>query len=110
MNPGGSVKDRICRRMIEDAERSGRINSETTVIEPTSGNTGIGLAMACAAKGLKMIATMPERMSAEKADTLTILGAELHRTPDAASFTDERSHIGLAHKLNREIENSVFLD
>mmetsp|Transcript_11731 Transcript_11731/g.1744 ORF Transcript_11731/g.1744 Transcript_11731/m.1744 type:complete len:88 (+) Transcript_11731:351-614(+) len=66
--------------------------------------------MACAAKGLKMIATMPERMSAEKADTLTVLGAELHRTPDAASFTDERSHIGLAHKLCREIENSVFLD
>ncbi len=80
-NPGGSVKDRICLKMIEAAEREEKIHKGTTIVEPTSGNTGISLAMVCAVKGYRLILTMPETMSAERRALLAAYGAELEMTP-----------------------------
>ena len=109
-NSGGSVKDRIGKRMIEDAERSGRIKPGDTLIEPTSGNTGIGLALAAAIKGYRMIITLPEKMSREKVDILKALGAEIIRTPTEAAYDSPDSHIGVAKRLQTEIPNSHILD
>lgn len=109
-NSGGSVKDRIGRRMVEDAERSGRLKKGDVLIEPTSGNTGIGLALAAAVKGYRCIIVMPEKMSQEKVDVLRALGAEIVRTPTSAAFDSPESHIGVALRLNKEIPNSHILD
>ena len=109
-NAGGSVKDRIGVNMIEKAEAEGRIKPGDTLIEPTSGNTGIGMALTAAVKGYKMIITMPEKMSHEKAVVLEALGAEIIRTPTEAAWDDPESHIGIAKKLNSEIPNSHILD
>ncbi len=109
-NPGGSVKDRIGRYMIEQAEKEGRIKPGDTLIEPTSGNTGIGLALTAAVKGYKMIITMPEKMSKEKEVVLKALGAEIVRTPTEAAWDSPESHIGVAKKINKEIPNSHILD
>ena len=109
-NAGGSVKDRIGKNMIEKAEADGRIKPGDTLIEPTSGNTGIGMALAAAVKGYKMIITMPHKMSHEKAVVLKALGAEVVRTPTEAAWDDPESHIGVAKKLNSEIPNSHILD
>lgn len=109
-NAGGSVKDRIGKRMVEDAMASGRIKPGDTLIEPTSGNTGIGLALAAAIYGFRMIITLPEKMSNEKVDVLKALGAEIIRTPTEAAFDSPESHISVAQRLNKEIENSHILD
>ncbi|KAL0477439.1 cystathionine beta-synthase [Acrasis kona] len=109
-NAGGSVKDRIGRQMILDAEASGRIKPGDTLIEPTSGNTGIGLALTAAVKGYNMIITLPEKMSQEKSSVLAALGAKIIRTPTEAAWDAPESHIGVAKKLQSEIENSHILD
>jgi cystathionine beta-synthase len=96
LNPGGSVKDRIGRRMVVDAEIEGRIQKGDILIEPTSGNTGIGLAMTAACKGYQMIITLPEKMSQEKQDALKSLGATVVRTPTEMPFDHVASHVGVA--------------
>ena len=109
-NAGGSIKDRIGFNMVVQAEKEGRIKPGDTLIEPTSGNTGIGLAITAAVKGYKMIITMPEKMSQEKQVVLEALGAEIIRTPTEAAWDSPESHIGVAKKLNSEIPNSHILD
>ena len=109
-NPGGSIKDRIGWNMVEEAERSGRIKPGDTLIEPTSGNTGQGIALAAAVKGYKCIITMPEKMSREKQIALEALGAKIVRTPTEAAFDDPKSHIGVAKTLQSEIPDSHILD
>ncbi|KAI9723427.1 MAG: hypothetical protein M1812_001311 [Candelaria pacifica] len=109
-NAGGSVKDRIALRMIEEAERKGRIKPGDTLIEPTSGNTGIGLALVAAVKGYKTIITLPEKMSPEKVAVLRALNATIIRTPTQAAYDSPESHIGVAKRLQKEIPNSHILD
>jgi cystathionine beta-synthase/cysteine synthase A len=109
-NPGGSVKDRIGYEMVVNAERDGLIKPGYTLIEPTSGNTGIGIALAGAVLGYKVIITMPEKMSQEKQSVLERLGAKIYRTPTEAAYNDPDSHISLAKKLQAEIPDSYILD
>ncbi|OBA22864.1 cystathionine beta-synthase [Metschnikowia bicuspidata var. bicuspidata NRRL YB-4993] len=109
-NLGGSIKDRIAKNMVLEAEKSGRIKPGYTLIEPTSGNTGIGLALVGAVRGYRTIITLPEKMSNEKVSVLKALGAEIIRTPTEAAWDAPESHIGVARKLEKEIPNSVILD
>jgi len=110
LNPGGSVKDRIAVRMIEELEREGKIGPGTTLIEPSSGNTGTGMSMVAAVKGYRMIITMPEKMSQEKQVVMEALGAEIIRTPTEAPHDSPESLLGVAKRLNQEIEKSVIPD
>ena len=110
LNPGGSVKDRIGFEMVKNAECDGRIKPGDTLIEPTSGNTGIGLALAGAVMGYNIVITMPSKMSHEKQAVLERLGAKIYRTRTEAAWNDPDSHISLAKELQKEIPNSHILD
>lgn len=106
LNPAGSVKDRVALAMIEDAEQKGTLKPGATIIEPTSGNTGIGLAAVAAAKGYKAILTLPETMSVERRNLLKAYGAELVLTDGSKGM---KGAIAKAEELNKEIEDSVIL-
>merc|ERR1711902_285774 len=95
---------------VEDAEKAGQLKPGDTIIEPTSGNTGIGLALAAAVRGYRCVIVLPEKMSAEKVATLRALGAEIVRTPTEASWDSPESHISVAQRLLAEIPNSIILD
>jgi len=105
-NPGGSIKDRIALSMIEDAEKKGFLKPGSTIIEPTSGNTGIGIAMICAVKGYRCILVMPESMSLERIYILKSYGAEVVLTP---AYEGMEGSIKKADELNKKIENSIIL-
>jgi len=105
LNPGGSVKDRIALAMIEDAERKGKLKADSTIIEPTSGNTGIGLAMVCAVKGYKCILTMPETMSLERIYILKAYGAEVILTPGNQGM---RGAIKKAEEIHKKTSHSFM--
>ena len=108
MNPGASVKDRLALQIVEDAEKSGALVKGGTIIETTSGNTGMGLAMIAAVKGYKCIFTVPDKVSSEKINALRALGAEVVVCPTAVEPEDPQSYYSVAKKLAAEIPNSFF--
>lgn len=105
LNPLGSVKDRVAKAMIDDGISRGLINEDTVIIEPTSGNTGIGLAMVAAVKGLRLILTMPDTMSLERRKIVSALGAEVVLTPGAEGM---RGSIGKANELKKQYGNAFI--
>ena len=109
-NPSGSVKDRLAKYLIESAERDGKLGPGGTIIEVTSGNTGISIAWICAEKGYKAIIVMSDKNSREKRDMMTERGAELILTPHTAKPDDSRSAYSVAERLSRTLPNSVYLD
>jgi len=108
LNPGGSVKDRIGTTMIEEAEVSGRLQPGGTVVESTSGNTGVGLAITCAIKGYKAVFVMPDKMSQEKIQLLRAFGAKVVITPTAVAPEDPRSYYSVANRIVAETPNAVL--
>jgi cystathionine beta-synthase len=110
VNPNGSMKDRIALQMVEEAEKKGLIKPGDTLVEPTSGNTGLGLAMVCAAKGYKLIITMPMKMSEEKRRLIRAFGAELILTPTELAFDHPDNYIEVAKRIARERPNHHMLN
>ncbi|MBI3363252.1 MAG: cystathionine beta-synthase [Chloroflexi bacterium] len=110
LNPGGSVKDRIALGMIEEAEMSGRVRPGGTIVEATSGNTGVGLAVACAIKGYKAVFVMPDKMSQEKIRLLRAFGARVIITPTAVAPDDPRSYYSVSRQIVADTPNSVLAD
>ncbi len=108
LNPGGSVKDRIGITMIDEAEKKGLLKPGGTIIEGTSGNTGMGLALVAAVRGYKCVFTITDKQSKEKVDLLKALGAEVIVCPTAVEPEDPRSYYSVAKKLAREIPNSYY--
>ena len=109
-NPGHSTKDRMALKMIEDAEAKGLIKEGGTIIEGTSGNTGMGLALACIKKGYKLICTMSDKQSKEKMDILKAMGAEVYVCPTNVAPDHPDSYYSVAERLSKEIENSYYPD
>jgi cystathionine beta-synthase len=107
-NPGNSTKDRMALKMIEDAEKAGTLKAGGTIIEGTSGNTGMGLALTAIAKGYRCIFTMADKQSQEKIDILRAVGAEVIVCPTNVAPDDPRSYYSVARKLNKEIPNSIY--
>ncbi len=110
LNPGGSVKDRIGFRMVEEAERQGRLKPGGTIVEPTSGNTGVGLALAAAVKGYRCIFVMPDKVSSEKVALLRAYGAEVVTTPTAVPRESPESYYSVADRLTRELPSAYQLN
>ena len=110
LNPGNSIKDRIALQMVDDAEKDGRLKPGGTIIECTSGNTGMGLAMVAAVKGYQCIFVMPDKISDEKTKTLRALGARVISTPTAVEPEDPRSYYSVAKRLSKEIPNAFYSD
>ena len=108
LNPGGSIKDRIGLAMIEAAEREGKLNPGGTIVEGTSGNTGVGLAIAAAIKGYRCIFVMPDKMSDEKVRLLRAYGARVVITPTAVEPDDPRSYYSVSKRLVQETPNSIL--
>jgi len=104
-NPAGSVKDRVAKSILDEAEKAGKLNKDTTIIEPTSGNTGIGLASVAAARGYKLIIVMPETMSVERRQLIKAYGAELVLTEGAKGM---KGAIAKAEELASQIDNSII--
>ena len=107
-NPGNSIKDRMAVKMIDDAEAAGQLKPGGTIIEATSGNTGMGLALVAIARGYQLICTMPDKQSQEKIDILRAMGAEVMVTPTNVAADDPRSYYSVATKLNEDIPNSFY--
>ena len=110
MNPGGSIKDRMALYMIEDAEKNGLLKPGGTIIENTSGNTGVGLAVVAAVKGYKTIFTIPDKMSQEKINLLKAFGAEVIVTPTDVPYDDPRSYYETAKRIASETPNSFYVN
>ena len=109
-NPGNSIKDRMALKMIEDAERSGKLKPGSTIIEGTSGNTGMGLALAACVKGYKCIFTTTDKQSKEKVDILKAVGAEVIVCPTNVEPEDPRSYYSVSKRLATEIPNSWYVN
>ena len=107
-NPGHSTKDRMAIKMIEDAEKVGLLKEGGTIIEGTSGNTGMGLALACIQKGYKLICTISDKQSKEKMDILKAMGAEVYVCPTNVAPEHPESYYSVAKRLNEEIPNSFY--
>ncbi len=109
-NPGNSVKDRMALKMVEEAEKQGLIKPGGTVIEGTSGNTGMGLALACIAKGYKLVCVLSDKQSKEKMDILRAVGAEVVVCPTAVEPEDPRSYYSVSKRLAKETPNSWYVN